>query len=145
MEGLVNSVQRQTELENEIKILRDSFSKFSQKLKFNNESIATIEEDIIEKKKTLKELNLSRKVFLFEILKYGKDCRDEGLTWIIRSIWNLGEKVYENQLPKFLDDKAKQFLLNVQITCLNPQESLQTGRNQGEADSFGHDFRHLQI
>ena len=41
--------------------------------------------------------------------------RIEGLVWLIRHCWSLGEKVNENSLPDFLDKSAKEFLLNVNI------------------------------
>lgn len=50
-------------------------------------------------------------MFLYEILRIGLDCRNEGISWVIRVLWGYGEKVNLDQLPKFLDQKAKEFLL----------------------------------
>ena len=39
--------------------------------------------------------------------------RKEGLGWLIKLCWNLGETINEHALPDFLDVKAKEFLLMV--------------------------------
>lgn len=44
------------------------------------------------------------------ILVEGIDTRKEGLSWIIRAIWNLGEDVNMRYIPNFLDEKAIDFL-----------------------------------
>ena len=36
--------------------------------------------------------------------------RNDGISWIIRTLWNLGEKIDEKDLPEYLDTKAKEFL-----------------------------------
>ena len=57
---------------------------------------------------------------LFYILKFGKDFRTHGLECIIRLLWNsgtipvpifLGESVKPSDLPDFLDERAKKFIL----------------------------------
>lgn len=40
-------------------------------------------------------------------MKIGTDYRKNGITWIIEALENLGEKVEIDDLPDFLDDKAK--------------------------------------
>ena len=47
------------------------------------------------------------------ILKEGKDTRNEGLSWIIREIFNLDKKVIISFFPKFLDKQCIQYLFNV--------------------------------
>lgn len=37
----------------------------------------------------------SQKVFYFELLRIGKDCRQFGIGWIIKTLYNLGETVQE--------------------------------------------------
>ncbi len=44
-------------------------------MKYNNDVIQGIEDDINLRKKDLKNFQKSKKVFLLEILKYGLDCR----------------------------------------------------------------------
>ena len=40
------------------------------------------------------------------------NIRKEGLTWIIKSIWNLGEKVLASYLPSFLDETSISYLFD---------------------------------
>ncbi|EGR34311.1 hypothetical protein IMG5_016770, partial [Ichthyophthirius multifiliis] len=70
-----------------------------------------IENEILIKKKYFKQLILAKKFFYYEILKHGKDNREEGLTWIIHQLQNMGENVNEINLPEFLDMKSKEFLI----------------------------------
>jgi len=47
------------------------------------------------------------------LLQLGLDVRQEGLSWIIKSIWLLGESVNLTKFPKWLDLEACEFLLDV--------------------------------
>ena len=47
-----------------------------------------------------------------EILKIGKDTRNEGLSWVIKEIFLLGKKVLLTFLPNFLDHLCKIFLFH---------------------------------
>jgi hypothetical protein len=69
----------------------------------NDKNIVMIENEINGKKKEYKQYLKGKKLFLLEILKNGRDSRTEGLSWIIRSLWNCGEKVFDSYLPDFLD------------------------------------------
>jgi hypothetical protein len=44
------------------------------------------------------------------LLKEGKDTRQEGLSWIIKAIWNLGYNVIMSYLPNFLDEIAIEYI-----------------------------------
>ena len=48
-----------------------------------------------------------------ELLYNGKDIRGEGLVWIIKSIWKLGENVPMSFMPTFLDFDAINYLFNM--------------------------------
>lgn len=52
----------------------------------------------------------------YEIYKNMK--RNEGLVWLIKKCLSNGEKIDENNLPDFLDTKAKEFLLQVNFPKL---------------------------
>ena len=65
------------------------------------------------KKKEHKNHSKTKSIFLFELLQYAKDIRNTGVSWIIRAIWNIGEKVYNNHLPDYFDIKAKEYLFQV--------------------------------
>jgi len=57
-----------------------------------------------------------------KILKLGVVPYEVGLTWIIREIFKDGDKVNPQDLPDFLDKKAKLFL----IKRARDQENIQT-------------------
>ena len=68
----------------------------------------------------LKNLNENKKkqieylyLHYLNILKEGKDTRNEGLSWIIREIFNLDKKVMISFFPKFLDKKCIQYLFDI--------------------------------
>lgn len=44
------------------------------------------------------------------LLREGKDTRNEGISWIIKRIWKLDEEVILSYLPSFLDSEAIEFL-----------------------------------
>ena len=50
-----------------------------------------------------------------ELLYNGKEVRNEGLIWIIKSIWELGENVPMSFMPTFLDYKGIKFLFNLAL------------------------------
>jgi len=62
-----------------------------------------------KKKKQIEDLYMHYLV----ILKDGKDTRNEGLSWIIREIFNLDKKVIISFFPKFLDKQCIQYLFNI--------------------------------
>ncbi|EAR84118.2 hypothetical protein TTHERM_00723030 (macronuclear) [Tetrahymena thermophila SB210] len=130
--ALIESVMAHTsrihEIERENQILKESYQKFELKQHYNSEIIQSIEDQINQKRKDFKQLTKAKRTFLYEILKYGKDSRNEGLSWIIRAIQNLGEKVFDTHLPDFLDSKAKDFLLQKSQKIQEIQE-IQTLQN----------------
>jgi hypothetical protein len=92
----MNNVQKANDLESEMVKIRKNIQSFSQKIKTNDKNIGETEKEINKKKKEFKSFIKGKKIFLFENLKIGKDCRSEGITWIIRSLWNSGEKVFDS-------------------------------------------------
>ena len=76
-------------------------------LKIDNANIERKINSIEEKIKTVeKDLLLHYHNILIE----GKDTRDQGLTWVIQSIWNIGSDVIISYLPKFLDEKLVNYI-----------------------------------
>ena len=45
------------------------------------------------------------------MLNIGLDCRKSGLCWVIKQIWDSGEKLSDQYFPPFLDSKARDFLV----------------------------------
>jgi len=59
-----------------------------------------------------KKENLIEHLYLYflEILKEGKDTRNEGLSWIIKEIFQLNKKVLISYLPQYLDNHAIEYI-----------------------------------
>ena len=71
-----------------------------------------------------------RKAPISIIYFFSTHSRNEGLSWIIIALWNLGEQVTERELPDFLDQKGKEFLMQkskkeVELRELNSMISIQ--------------------
>ena len=81
----------------------------------------------------LKNLHKIRNFFIqklyehyLNILKDGKDTRNEGLSWVIREIFSLDKKVMLSYMPKFLDKYCIKYIfdmthLNIKITEIENQ------------------------
>ena len=86
-----------------IKEIKESIEKNNilkqDKLKELNEINQNLKKIHDNKKKEIEELYMH----YLNILKDGKDTRAEGLSWIIREIFNLDKKVIISFFPKFLD------------------------------------------
>ena len=107
-------------------LLREEYNS-NQKIKEIKESITNNKNIKIEKIKELDKINNNLKeihenkkkeieelyMHYLNILKDGKDTRNEGLSWIIREIFNLDKKVIISFFPKFLDKLCIQYLFNI--------------------------------
>jgi len=85
--------------------------------KIEKEDLMLISKEIKDQTKVYKEEleNIKKKLMLHYhiLLSEGKDTRSEGLVWIIKSIWNLGEDVIMTYLPNYLDEKCINFLFYI--------------------------------
>ncbi|CAD8191467.1 unnamed protein product [Paramecium pentaurelia] len=102
---------KQNELESQIEQMKENYSKFQQQMKINSIQIEKLEQENSKLNKNNKTLLKSIQGFLLELLKLGLDCRSQGLSWIIKAIWDSGEKISDSNFPPYLDSKAKDFLL----------------------------------
>ena len=89
--------------------LEENKAKKNNKLKELNKLTDSYKKVHEEKKKEIEDLYMHYLV----ILKEGKDTRSEGLSWIIREIFNLDKKVIISFFPKFLDKQCIQYLFNI--------------------------------
>ena len=46
----------------------------------------------------------------YSLLKNGQDCRKDGLIWVIKALWMLGESIQISNMPQFLDSYTIKFL-----------------------------------
>ena len=75
--------------------------------------IKALNKELIELRE--KDNNIVQKLMKhFQALLYsGRDTRNEGLIWIIKSMWNLGKNVPMQFIPTFLDFKSIEFLFKL--------------------------------
>ena len=61
----------------------------------------------IEETKTYHNVILQEQLSHYSsLLKQGTDCREYGLSWLIKSLWLLDQEVSPLQFPEFLDRQA---------------------------------------
>ncbi|CAK84083.1 unnamed protein product (macronuclear) [Paramecium tetraurelia] len=101
---------KQNELEAQIEQMKDNYNNFSEQMKLNSMQIEKLEQENSKLNKNNKTLLKSIQGFLLELLKLGLDCRSQGLSWIIKAIWDSGEKIADSNFPTYLDSKARDFL-----------------------------------
>ena len=68
---------------------------------------------ILEIKKEYKKIKNELLEHYHRILLEGVDTRKDGLSWVIESIWDLGEEVNLNYMPNFLDIQSINYLFNI--------------------------------
>ena len=92
------------------KLKYDKLNTLKTKLSNINGPLKKLNEEIFEIKK--EESIVIRKLMAhYETLLYqGEEVRNEGLIWIIKAIWNLGENVPMSFIPPFLDFQSIEFL-----------------------------------
>ena len=107
---LKNMYQAKKEQEIRKKTNFDKIHSLKIKLSNINEPLSTLNKEIIELKH--KQNNIIHKLMThYETLLYkGDEVRNEGLVWIIKAIWNLGENVPMSFIPPFLDFHSIEFL-----------------------------------
>lgn len=101
------------ELIEQIKTLKESEDSHYRKVHYNNGIITESERNKKAVKNNIKKIHHMRTKFFIKILKSGKDVRNTGLSWLIKKLWQLGEKISEEHLPDYLDQRAKEFLIFV--------------------------------
>ena len=52
-----------------------------------------------------------------QLLFQANDCREAGISWLIKRLWVLGQEVSVRILPNYLDKKAIKYLFKVK-SCL---------------------------
>ncbi len=79
----------------------------------NKEKIAKLNEKIKENSVILKDITDELLGHYKFILKQGKDVRNEGLVWVMKAIWELGENLHPSYFPSFLDEQSIKYLFEV--------------------------------
>ena len=81
------------------------------KLKKTKKEVESCKRERRKAKKQLKEVKETLVNLYCNILKEGLDAREDGLRWVIKTLWNLEEPVPVSSFPSFLDDESAYFLL----------------------------------
>lgn len=82
-----------------------SYLRDSLKLDYDN-----LNKTIIDYKEQIKNIKDELFQHYHKLLSLGLDTRDQGLYWIINSIWLLNRDVITSYLPKFLDERLIKFI-----------------------------------
>ena len=85
----------------------------SEQLQIAEKDISFIEANYKEKKKELKDKIQILCETYHKKLYEGLDVRNDGLVWIIKAIWNLGENIQMSFFPKFLDNISIDYLFDI--------------------------------
>ncbi|CAK92326.1 unnamed protein product (macronuclear) [Paramecium tetraurelia] len=105
------SVGKQNEIDSQLETMKDSYKKYKIQIQLNFKQIEKLEAENSKLNKNNKELLKSIQGFLQELLKIGLDCRKQGLSWIIKAIWDTNEKLRDENFPSYLDSKGREFLI----------------------------------
>ena len=119
-------------LHNKKLLITDKLSSFKTKkdnilLKYD-----TCENELHDLKKELNKIKDKLFIHYHNLLFEAKDTRNEGLSWIIRSIWKLKQNVLMSYMPKFLDEKSIEFLFKYSdklVEIEQIQKSIQEKKN----------------
>ena len=91
---------------NKIHLLKEEWKKL-------NKNVNEIDKEIKENKKKEKVIVSRLMTFYKELLFKGKNVKKDGLVWIIKAIWNLGENVPMSFMPEFLDIDSIEYLFKL--------------------------------
>ena len=72
----------------------------------------------------LRAIRSSQVQHYFSTLKEGTDTRNEGLSWVVKALWSLGQKVTIDRFPGFLDPATVEAILSI-ADLSREQEELQ--------------------
>jgi hypothetical protein len=73
--------------------------------------LETIKYERQKYKKQMREYKEEIYHLYLRILKEGRDVRTEGMRWVIKAIWRMGQYIPVSAFPKFLDEESIFFLL----------------------------------
>ena len=101
----------------EIKGYDKRFSEINEQLskiiKNSKEKVKKCNEEGINYRYLFQELSNEQKKYYLDILKKGKDTRNEGLTWVIKRLIELKVHLDESMFPSFLDNEQIEYLINI--------------------------------
>ncbi|CAD8136417.1 unnamed protein product [Paramecium octaurelia] len=115
---------KEKELQQDLNVLKESRIAYIHKILFNKKTLEQIDSDLQNKKKENKNIQRCLITFYFQILKNAQDVRNTGIAWVISRLNALNEKLNYQDFPDYLDQKAKEYLLQ-KATMLQEIEQLE--------------------
>jgi hypothetical protein len=110
MNKIKNIYQNKKEKDFQKKLLFDKINSLKEELSKINIPLIEINAELNELRKKEKAV-INKLMIHYETLLYkGEEVRNEGLIWIIKAMWNLGENVPMSFIPPFLDFQCIEFL-----------------------------------
>ena len=103
----------QKETEKEKKLKQNQILEIQKEIKGLKVPLNLLSNEISELKNNEKNTKVELLKYYLELLYVGKEVRSEGLVWIIKGIWKLGENVPISFMPKFLDFQAIKYLFTM--------------------------------
>ena len=89
-----------------------------------NSKLNEIDKSVKELKLKSDTLKCSLSNHYFSLLSEGKDTKNQGLQWIVISLWKLGESVTMEHFPTYLDPDSIHFILFLSQKTLESEEIL---------------------
>ena len=105
--------QRKKEFENFQYSQKEKVLKLKVDLKNMENELIRIDKFLENNKKQEKEIVNKLMLFYKELLFKGKSVKNDGLVWIIKTIWYLGENVPLSFMPQFLDFESIDYLFQL--------------------------------
>ena len=105
-------------INNEFKIKFDELDNKKQKL--DNE-LNMINQELNYYKNINEELLREHQIYFLDILKKGKDCRKEGLVWVVKNLLELQINLEYHHFPKYLTHEQINYLKK--LACLSLEEN----------------------
>ena len=110
MNKIKNLYQMKKETDFQKKIKFDKINQLKEELTKISEPLQKINKTMDNLRKKEKEV-INKLMIHYETLLYkGEEVRNEGLIWIIKAMWGLGENVPMSFIPPFLDFRCIEFL-----------------------------------
>ena len=116
VDGFVLNVlqsQQKKEYKNFQKQQYDKIRALKEECKNLNKILNEIDIELEMNKKKEKKIINRLMTFYKELLFKGKNVKKEGLVWLVKAIWNLGENVPMSFMPEFLDFESIDYLFKL--------------------------------
>ena len=149
----VNILQTQLKKELEMFLNAQKEKELNMKLNIKNleNELNKLDKELENTKKEEKKITNKLMQYYKEILFKGKNVKNEGLVWIIKAIWYLGENVPMSCMPPFLDFDSIEYLFKLAHKQLEIEyfkkkvHEMKLSLKKDISDKYKNDFIRLNI